>query len=377
MSQSVLSQLLRHVADLPEDVRLQVLDAVRAGHVAQALACLDTPTVGADRTSKAWGALQLYLLHLNGEYVQANRVLDGMIGMNLSEQLTIENCPTQAEIMARWTRPHEEAISIVCTTFNHERFIGMALASFFSQQTTHMFEVVVRDDASTDGTVEIVRRWQQRYPHILRLEALSHNTYSQGVSAGRAALDLTRYPLVAFCEGDDFWVESDKLERQALYLVDNPSWSAVTHNHFELSEAAGQLSVGRPMRARGFLDKQDLLQVNLVLWLHTLLVRKSRFQLPDFNTQAGILGDQVLTAMLGAGGPVFYLGDCVASVARRNLASTYTPLSAHGKQSKRIRTKIFIAEELERIGQARSAARLRAWCERAEAAMKAAELVGN
>ena len=131
MSQSVLSQLLRHVADLPEDVRLQVLDTVRAGQAAQALTSLDAPTVEADRTSKAWGALQLYLLHLNGEYEQANRVLDDMIGMKLSEQLAIENCPTEADLMAHWDSA-AEGVSILCTTFNHARFIGMALASFFS-----------------------------------------------------------------------------------------------------------------------------------------------------------------------------------------------------------------------------------------------------
>ncbi len=375
MTDTVTAGLLSKLAQQHAAIACEGAALASSGDLEGAIALL-TRHFDPQQPDKAVGSLLVHWLHQNRAFAQANAVVDAMIGLDLSRQLSMDNCPDEAEIMARWTRPQDQAISVVCVTFNHERFIDMALASFFSQQTTHPFEVLVRDDASTDATVEIVRRWQQRYPRILRLEALDKNTYSQGIPAGRSAMALARHPLVAICEGDDFWVESDKLERQARYLVDNPTWSAVTHNHFELNESTGQLTVGRPLRSRGFLSKEDLLQVHLVLWVHTLMLRKSLLDLPPFNTQEGILGDQVLTAMLGAGGPVYYLGDCVASVARRNLASTYTPLSASGKQLKRIRTKRFIAQELERLGQQAAAHRLRAWCERAQATLKSAEPVG-
>lgn len=367
VTQALLSRLARHDEALSNSVRA----SAACGDLAAAIALL-SPHFDPQAPNNSVGGLLVHWHHQTHAYAKANAVLDAMIGMDLSQQLSLNNCPDEAEIMARWTRPEDEAISVVCVTFNHERFIDMALASFFSQQTSHPFEVLVRDDASTDATVDIVRRWQQRYPHILRLQALPLNTYSQGVPAGRSAIASARYPLVAICEGDDFWVEADKLERQARYLVDNPSWSAVTHNHFELDEALGKLSVGRSFRARGFFNKDDLLQVQLVLWLHTLMVRKSLFELPPFNIQEGILGDQVLTAMLGAGGPVYYMGDFTASVARRNLASTYTPLSETSKQVKRIKTKRFIAQELQALGHAMAARRLQAWCERAERSLQKA-----
>lgn len=374
MSQSVLSHLLRNVAGLPEDVRLQVLDTVRAGQAAQALTSLDAPTVEADRTSKAWGALQLYLLHLNGEYEQANRVLDSMVGMDLSQQLCMDNCPTEAEIMARWDS-EAEGVSILCTTFNHARFIGMALASFFSQVSTHPFEVIVRDDASTDGTTAIVSQWQARYPQLLKLELLSQNTYCLGTAPMPAALEKAHYPLVAMCEGDDFWVDPEKMQCQAQLLSSNPSWAAVFHNHFELDEGDGTLKLGRSLRTRGFFDRSDLLNVHIVLWVHTVMFRKSKLQLPLYSHRDGILGDQVLTSMLGMGGAVYYQGDLVGSVARRNLLSTYTPLVSMDKQMLRIKTKTFLARQHLAMGNKNSAAKLQAWSDAALKKIQATAVV--
>jgi hypothetical protein len=365
MSQSVLSHLLRNVVDLPEETCLQVLDAVRTGQVAQALACLDAPTLGADRTRKAWGALQLYLLHLNGEYAQANRVLDSMVGMDLSQQLCMDNCPTEAEIMARWDS-QAEGVSVLCTTFNHARFIGMALASFFSQVSTHPFEVIVRDDASTDGTSDLLRDWEQRYPALLKVIRLSENTYQKGQSPMLATMPHATYPLMAMCEGDDFWIDNEKLQQQAQLLQKNPTWSAVTHNHFELEESSGRLTPGRATKIRGVLPRQDLVNVNLVLWGHTLMVRRSLLQMPVYQLQDGVLGDQVMTAMLGAAGNVFFLGDLFGSVARRNLFSTYTPLNAADKQRRRINTRRFLSPILAQRGEKQAAQRMLRWCQLAE-----------
>jgi Glycosyl transferase family 2 len=368
MSQSVLSHLLCNVADLHEDTRLQVLDAVRAGQAAQALECLCAPTVVVDRTSKAWGALQLYLLHLKGEYAQANRVLDDMIGMKLSEQLAIENCPTEADLMAHWDSA-AEGVSILCTTFNHARFIGMALASFFSQVSTHPFEVIVRDDASTDGTIDILRDWEKRYPVLLKVIRLTENTYQKGQSPMLATMPHATYPLMAMCEGDDFWIDSNKLQQQAQLLQKNPTWSAVTHNHFELEESTGRLTPGRTTKIRGVLPRQDLVNVNLVLWGHTLMVRRSLLKMPVYQLQDGVLGDQVMTSMLGVAGEVFFIGDLFGSVARRNLFSTYTPLNAADKQSRRINTRRFLSPILEQRGEKQAAQRMLRWCQLAEQQM--------
>ncbi len=365
MSHTVLAQLLRHVSGLNDTLRARVQQCVAQGQAAQALALLDDTSDTPDRKHHAWGALRLYLLHLDGRYAHANRVLDDMIGMPLSEQLTLDNCPSEADIMARWD-PAAEGVSVLCTTFNHARFIDMALASFFSQISSHRFEVIVRDDASTDGTGALLTKWERRYPQLLKVIRLTENTYQQGQSPMLATMPHATQPLMAMCEGDDFWIDSNKLQLQADCLQQNPSWSAVTHNHFELDEGTGRLAPGRTTKIRGALPRQDLVNVNLVLWGHTLMVRRALLDMPLYRLQDGVLGDQVMTAMLGAAGEVFYLGDLFGSVARRNLFSTYTPLNATDKQRRRINTRRFLAPILQQRGQAQAANRMLRWCHVAE-----------
>ena len=180
-----------------------------------------------------------------------------------------------------------------------------------------------------------------------------------------AALVMARYPLVAMCEGDDFWIDSQKLHIQAELLESNPSWAAVTHNHFDLNEACGQLLPGRSTKTCGFLSQDDLLNINLVLWVHTLMIRRSLCLLPSYNHLNDILGDQVMTVTLGLSGSVYFKGDLLGSVARRNLASTYTPLHESVKQIKRIKTREFLAQTLQLRGQNRAASRMKRWAQAA------------
>lgn len=371
MSKAMLSQLLHNVADLNDVTRLQVLQSAINGWPRLALDELADSTLSVNRNTPAWGALQIYLLHLAGQYAQANRVLDNMIGLNLSEQLTIQNCPTEDEIMARW-EPGAQGVSVLCTTFNHARFIDMALASFFSQVSTHPFEVIVRDDASTDGTGALLKKWERQYPKILKVIRLGVNTYQQGQSPIRSIIRYATQPLMAFCEGDDFWIDSNKLHQQAELLERNPTWSAITHNHFELDEVNCQIYPGRSNKTKALLAKRDLVCVNLVVWIHTLMIRRELLDIPQNKRPKGVLGDQVLTSILGLAGPVFYIGDLFGSVARRNLFSTYTPLGESEKQRRRIITRRYLSEILAQRGDPQASKRLLRWCQLAEQQMTSA-----
>lgn len=365
MSSEILHQLLKNVTQLDEQTRSEIKDQVKNGSVFEALKLLDEKTHDQKANSNSMGALRLYLLHLTGQYSQANEILDEMIGINLTSQLSVQNCPTEDEITQRWDN-NSEGISVLCTTYNHARFIDMALASFFSQITTHPFEVIVRDDASTDETGEILRSWQSRYPSLLKVVSLEKNTYQLGQSPMLATLPYATKPLLAMCEGDDFWIDSNKIHLQAELLEKNPTWSAITHNHFELDESTGKLLPGRNTKIRGLLAKNDLININTVMWGHTLMVRRALLQMPTYSLKDGVLGDQVMTAMLGAAGPVYFIGDLFGSVARRNLFSTYTPLNAKDKQRRRINTRRFLAPILANRGEKQAARRLLRWCAIAE-----------
>jgi hypothetical protein len=366
MTDRVLLGLLNKCKAVEKQLSEQVLQAAAQGDASQALRVLEnSPLTQQDRADRTFGAIEVYLLHQAARYPEANRVLDRLIGLDLSTQLVMDNCPSEADIVCGWD-PDAEGVSILCTSFNHARFIDMALAGFISQISTHPFEVIVRDDASTDGTQDILKTWAARYPRLLRVVQLPHNTFSAGIAPMPAALEHARYPLIALCEGDDFWVDNQKLQIQADMLKQHPTWSAVSHNHFELNEGIGRLLPGRQNKVRGFLARSDLLNVHLVLWVHTLMIRKDKLNLPAYSHRDGILGDQVMTACLGLGGEVYFRGDLMGSVARRNLSSTYTPLLETDKQKKRIQTRRFLASVMADRGERPTADRLLRWCEQAQ-----------
>ena len=122
-------------------------------------------------------------------------------------------------------------VSVLCTAYNHEAYIAQALESFVSQRTDFPFEVLVTDDASTDGTAAVIRDYAARYPTIIRPFLLTENQFSQGVSLFETILyKEARGEYFAECEGDDYWIDPEKLQRQVDFLDSHPDYTACVHN---------------------------------------------------------------------------------------------------------------------------------------------------
>jgi len=113
-------------------------------------------------------------------------------------------------------------VSVVCLTYNQEKYIAQTLDGFLAQQTSFPFEIIVHDDASRDKTFEIVDSYRERHPNLIRVIRQSENQYSQGTSLPALVFKHARAPFIAYCEGDDFWVDPLKLQVQADYLTENP-----------------------------------------------------------------------------------------------------------------------------------------------------------
>ena len=108
-------------------------------------------------------------------------------------------------------------VSICCLTFNHEKYIDRCLKSLLMQKTDFKFEIIIHDDASTDRTIEIIKTYAQQYPDIIKVIVEEENQYTIG---GISHIYCSRiYPYaqgkyVAYCEGDDFWTDPLKLQKQ-------------------------------------------------------------------------------------------------------------------------------------------------------------------
>lgn len=115
------------------------------------------------------------------------------------------------------------AVSIVCNAYNHERYIRSALDGFVMQKTTFPFEVLIHDDASTDATADIIREYEKQYPDILKPIYSTENQYSKrDGSLARIQYGRVRGKYIAFCEGDDYWTDPLKLQKQYDLLEANP-----------------------------------------------------------------------------------------------------------------------------------------------------------
>ena len=122
-------------------------------------------------------------------------------------------------------------VSVLCATYNHEDYLRTTLDSFLAQKTDFPFEVLVNDDASTDSTAEILREYAAKYPGIIRPFYQTENLYSRRINLYDVVLfPEVRGKYIALCEGDDYWNDPEKLQRQVDWLETHPEYSACVHN---------------------------------------------------------------------------------------------------------------------------------------------------
>ncbi|WP_294783622.1 glycosyltransferase [uncultured Eubacterium sp.] len=123
----------------------------------------------------------------------------------------------------------EVMVSIQCITYNHEKYIQKALDGFVMQKTNFKFEVIIHDDASTDRTTEIIKEYAEKYDFIIPIFQ-KENQYSQKIPfVTKYVYPLMRGKYIAYCEGDDYWTDSNKLQVLYDYMEANPRCSMCCH----------------------------------------------------------------------------------------------------------------------------------------------------
>ncbi len=120
----------------------------------------------------------------------------------------------ETEIMMSWTDTESPLLSVLCITYNHENYITEALDSILMQETDFPFEVIVHDDFSTDKTADILVKYAEKYPTIIKLILQKENQWSKGIKPVKASLEKASGKYIAFCEGDDYWTDTKKLQIQ-------------------------------------------------------------------------------------------------------------------------------------------------------------------
>lgn len=145
-----------------------------------------------------------------------------------------------------WPEGTVPLVTIRCITYNHVNFIRDAIEGFLMQETTFPVEILIHDDASTDGTAEIVRDYEARYPWLIKAIYQTENQYSKGNKPGQFLRPLRRGKYIAMCEGDDYWTDPKKLEIQVGYLEENSTLDIAFHPAIQINqETAEKKIIGR------------------------------------------------------------------------------------------------------------------------------------
>ena len=132
----------------------------------------------------------------------------------------------------------EPLVSICCTAYNHEKYLAQTLESFLSQRCDFAYEILIHDDVSTDRTADIIREYAARYPHIIRPMFQTQNQYSRGVPINETFnFPRARGKYIALCEGDDYWCDPDKLQRQIAHMESDPGCTFCFTNGYVHDEA--------------------------------------------------------------------------------------------------------------------------------------------
>lgn len=204
-------------------------------------------------------------------------------------------------------------VSISCITYNHASYIKECIDGFLMQKTNFNFEILIHDDHSTDGTEEIIKEYAKQYPDIIKPLFEKENQYSLGKPTGSVVWNLPRASgkYIAMCEGDDYWIDPYKLQKQVDIMENNPNCSLVISNGISLNEITKKQYIINPM---GDIKKSGFISPNLVLLERRLIptasmfYRKDQSKMPDFFRNCPV-GDRPLRLWLLSKGDIYYFAN--------------------------------------------------------------------
>ena len=172
---------------------------------------------------------------------------------------------TMQEIQTEVTMPSLPKVTIICMSYNHEKYIARALDGFLMQEVDFPLEIIVHDDASPDGTSDIIREYQKRFPGRIDAVLQEENQVQKGISNLSMLTAQARGRYVALCEGDDYWLDPHKLRRQVAYMEAHPECSICSHRVLRVDAEDQDILEPWPLieEAREYSIK-DVLALNII-----------------------------------------------------------------------------------------------------------------
>ncbi len=184
-------------------------------------------------------------------------------------------------------------VSIRCITYNHEPYIRQCLEGFVMQQTNFKFEAIVHDDASTDGTAAIVAEFAEKYPDIIKPIYQTENQWSKrDGSLTRAINPHLKGKYIAMCEGDDYWIDPLKLQKQVDFLEANPGYGLVCSSFKVYDQLSSTFTIRKDSEERD-ISYEELLNTNRIGTLTVVFLNNifDEYRLKNIRQKYWKMGD--------------------------------------------------------------------------------------
>ena len=230
-------------------------------------------------------------------------------------------------------------VSICCMTYNHENFIKDCIEGLIKQKTDFDYEILIHEDASRDNTSAVVREYEKKYPELIKVIYQTENQFLKQHILSNLLLPMAKGKYIALCEGDDYWNDSYKLQKQVDFLEANDDVVITGHDAFIINKKGEKIKDSKlPEIYKRDASGNDLKKMFWILTL-SMVFRNIPDVLTDFKeVRESKNGDSCLTSILGNYGNFHYHEDINPAAYRLHQDGVWSVLANEKKIKQHIIT---------------------------------------
>lgn len=244
-------------------------------------------------------------------------------------------------------------VAIKCATYNHEPYIRDCLEGFVMQKTGFPFVAIVHDDASTDGTAAIVKEYAEKYPDIIKPIFETENQYSKHDGSLNRIMDdacaATGAKYLTLCEGDDYWIDPLKLQRQVDFMEANSDYTMCFHNIKVRCNDTYSSFTNHYNKTKDAPIKDVIQRGGDFVPTLSMLIRSSVYFNAPKEVFSQYVGDYPLQIYLAMAGKVRYFHEIMGVYRVSPSSATITLLNNPSKIKSNIKGELKIYEDLDSI----------------------------
>ena len=139
-------------------------------------------------------------------------------------------------------------VSVYMLSYNHEKYLREAIEGVLMQKTDFRYQLIIHDDKSPDSSADMIREYEEKYPDIITAIYQQENQFSKGAKIFvDFVLPLVKGKYIAICEGDDYWTDANKLQKQVDFLESHPDYIAISNSSYIVDENSREYPANSPL----------------------------------------------------------------------------------------------------------------------------------